>query len=223
MSMTNPVTIEKLAWTGIGTAMAVAGLARRSALGVLAASVGGVLIYRGLRGEWTGVDAGSPGAVMPHERGIRVVKSVTIRKPAEELYRFWRELENLPRVMSHLESVQQIDGRRSHWKAKSVGGSSVEWDAEIVEEHEGRSIGWKTTDDAPVPHAGSVWFESAPGNRGTELTVHLRYDPPAGKLGRGLAILFHEEPGQQIAGDLQRFKQLIETGEIATIEGQSRG
>ncbi|MBW3671356.1 MAG: hypothetical protein KY432_06750, partial [Acidobacteria bacterium] len=81
----------------------------------------------------------------------------------------------------------------------------------------------KTTDDAPVPHAGSVWFEPAPENRGTELTVHLRYDSPAGKLGRGLAMLFHEEPGQQIASDLQRFKQLIETGEIATTEGQSRG
>lgn len=223
MKMTNPVTMEKLVWTGIGTAIAVAGLARRSRLGAVAAAVGGVLVYRGVRGEWTGVDEGAPGAVIPHERGIRVVKSVTIQRSAEDLYSFWQNLENLPSVMPHLESVQRIDDKRSHWKTKSVAGSTIEWDAEIIEEHEGRSIGWKTTDDSPVPHAGSVWFEPAPGNRGTELTVHLRYDPPAGKLGKSLAMLFHEEPGQQIAGDLQRFKQLMEAGEIATTEGQPRG
>lgn len=223
MNLNNPKTIEKLAWAGVGTAVAVAGLSRRSKLGAVAASVGGMLIYRGVRGEWTGHDGGGASAVMPYDRGISVVKSVTIQRSADELYRFWRDFENLPRVMSHLKSVTKIDERRSHWTAEGPAGSTVEWDAEIVDENQGRSIGWKTIGEAPVPHAGSVWFEPAPGNRGTELTVHLRYDPPAGKIGQGVAILFREEPGQQIAGDLRRFKQSMEAGEIATVEGQPRG
>lgn len=211
----NPETIETLAWAGLGTALAAAGLARRTAGGVVVAAIGGALIYRGIRGSWTGEPPLAIGAVMPHEHGFKVVRSITIDQTPEDLYAFWRNLENLPKVMSHIEEVREIDQTRSRWTARAIGGSTIEWEAIIVDEKEGRSIGWKTVDDAPVPHAGSVWFEPAPGGRGTELTVNLRYDPPGGLAGKGLAKLFHREPGQQVEDDLRKFKQWIEAGEVA--------
>jgi len=145
---------------------------------------------------------------------------VTINRPPEDLYRFWRNFENLPRFMRHLESVSETGAGRSHWVAKAPAGSTVEWDAEIYNEKEGEMIAWRTLEGADVASAGSVHFEEAPGGRGTLMRVVLKYDPPAGKLGAIIARLFGENPEQQIAEDLGRFKQLMETGEVATTEGQ---
>ena len=143
-----------------------------------------------------------------------VTKAITVNRSPDEVYRFWRNFENLPQFMSHLESVQVVDDRRSHWKAKAPAGRSVEWDAQITQDIPGELIAWESLEDADVANAGSVRFAGAPGGRGTELTVEMHYDPPAGPLGAIVAKLFGEEPGQQVDGDLRRFKQVMETGEV---------
>lgn len=142
------------------------------------------------------------------------VKSVTINHPPEEVYRFWRDFQNLPRFMSHLESVQVTGENRSHWVAKAPAGTTVEWDAEITEDRPNELIAWRSLEGADVNNSGSVRFERAPGGRGTEVTVELQYDPPGGVIGASIARLFGEEPEQQIKGDLARFKQVMETGEV---------
>jgi uncharacterized membrane protein len=146
--------------------------------------------------------------------GIGVRKSITVNRPPEEVYAFWRRFENLPRFMQHLESVETAADGRSHWKAKGPVGTSVEWDAEITEDRPNELIAWRSVENADVDNAGEVRFTRAAGGRGTEVHVDLRYDPPAGKLGALVAKLFGEEPNQQVADDLRRFKQVLETGEV---------
>jgi uncharacterized membrane protein len=157
-----------------------------------------------------------------HE-AIKVHETVTINRPAADLYALWRNLSNLPRIMRHLESVEETGDGRSHWKATALAGANVEWDAEIVEDRPNELIAWRSLPGAQVPNAGVVRFMPAPGDRGTEVHVELRYDPPAGKLGKTVAMLLGEEPSQQVAGDLRRFKQVIETGEIARSDASIQG
>jgi uncharacterized membrane protein len=155
---------------------------------------------------------------------MKVSKAITVRRPQSEVYAFWRDFENLPRFMYHLEFVEDLGSGRSHWVTKAPAGRSVEWDAEIVEDEPDRRIAWRTvgTDD-DVTHSGSVVFVPAPGNRGTEVHVELHYDPPGGKLGAMVAKLFSEEPNQQIADDLRRFKQVMEVGEVVRSEASPEG
>lgn len=145
---------------------------------------------------------------------VHAVRAITVNRPVEAVYRFWRDLENLPRFMTHLLSVRAIDDRRSHWEAKAPIGLTVEWDAEIVEDRAGELIAWRSLPGADVPNSGAVQFSRAPGNRGTEVRVELRYDPPGGQLGAMAAKLFGQEPAQQVEGDLRRFKQVMELGEV---------
>jgi uncharacterized membrane protein len=153
------------------------------------------------------------------QRGVRLEQAVTINKSIEEVYQFWRNFENFPRFMRHIESVQQLSDRRSRWRAKGPAGMSVEWEAEIVEERDLEWIAWQSLGGSDVQNSGSVRFQRAPGARGTEVRVQLQYRPPAGSLGRGIAWLFGEEPSQQLHEDLRRAKQLLETGEIPLSEG----
>jgi uncharacterized membrane protein len=148
------------------------------------------------------------------EQGIRVHKAITISRAPEEVYRFWRELENLPRFMSHLEAVRELDDRRSYWKVRAPLGATVEWTAEIVEDRRNELISWRSLEGSQVPNSGTVRFVRAPGDRGTEVHLALRYDPPAGAVGATIAKLFGREPSQQVDGDLRRFKQVLETGEV---------
>jgi uncharacterized membrane protein len=145
---------------------------------------------------------------------IHVKEQITLGRPPEELYRFWRDFQNLPVFMEHLQSVRVIDDRRSRWTARAPAGSSVEWEAEITEDRPNERISWRSTAEADVPNWGTVHFAPAPGGRGTEIHVELRYDPPGGKLGALVARLFGEEPGQQVKDDLRRLKQVMETGEV---------
>lgn len=156
-------------------------------------------------------------------RNIHVEKTVTINKPAAELYRFWRDFENLPHFMKHLKSVHVVNQQRSHWVENAPLGTSVEWDAEIIDEQENQLIAWASVAGSDIKHSGSVQFQPATGERGTAVKVKLEYEPPAGIIGAAIAKLFGEEPEQQIGDDLYRFKQLMETGEIATTEGQPSG
>lgn len=147
---------------------------------------------------------------------------ITINRPAEEIYRFWRRLENLPRFMTHLRSVATTGERTSHWTVEALG-TTVEWDAEIVEDRPGERIAWRAVEDADVPNEGAVTFAPAPGGRGTEVRVEIEYAPPAGKVGKAFASLLGVEPGQTSQRELRRLKQLLETGEIPTTDGQSHG
>ena len=153
-----------------------------------------------------------------HEKGARgrihVRRSVTVDRGREEVYAFWRDFENLPRFMEHLESVRITDGDRSHWTARAPAGRTVEWDAELTEDVPGERIAWRSLPGADVPNRGVVRFVPAPADRGTEVHVELEYDPPAGRLGATVAKLFGEEPSIQVAADLRRFKQVLETGEV---------
>jgi uncharacterized membrane protein len=155
-------------------------------------------------------------------RGIHVHETLTINRPAAELFRFWRNLSNLPRFMDHLEDVEILSPIRSLWTAKAPAGMTVKWEADIINEIEGELIGWQSTSNADVVTAGSVRFVPAPG-RGTEIIVNLQYEPPAGKLGSWVAWLFGEEPSQQIRSDLRKLKALLEAGEAPRTDGQPSG
>ena len=154
---------------------------------------------------------------------IHVTKGIHINRPAEEIYRFWRDFTNLPRVMQHLELVEIMSDKRSRWCAKGPAGKRIQWEAETTEDRPNELIAWRSIDGSSVEHSGSVKFQAAPGGRGTLVRVELDYRPPAGHLGATLAKLLGEEPELQIEEDLRRLKQLMEAGEIVTTEGQSAG
>ncbi|HEX3598283.1 MAG TPA: SRPBCC family protein [Polyangiaceae bacterium] len=145
--------------------------------------------------------------------GVDVKKTITVNRSPAEVYAHWRNLENLPRFMSHLESVTVQGPRRSTWRAKAPLGTTVEWEAEITEDVRDELIAWRSVPGASVPNGGSVRFRTAPGNRGTEIHVHLKYDVPGGVVAKTLASLFGEEPSIQVGADLRRFKQFVELGD----------
>jgi uncharacterized membrane protein len=213
--------------SGVAAAALVAYATRRAGGGLrgVALPLAGALLGRAVTGRCpvnqaigrnsARRDRVSPVASLGQGDGIRVEQAVRIARPAEELYRFWRQLENLPRFMDHLESVRVLDERRSHWVARGPAGSRVEWDAEIHNEIPGQLLAWRSLPGAEVDHAGSVHFEPDMGDL-TLVRVILRYDPPAGRVGAGVARLFGEDPDTQVADDLRRFKQVMEAGDAST-------
>jgi len=208
-----------------GAALALYGLRRRSIAGTALAVLGAGLVYRSVTGHsvlYEALDLRLIRTTGGRQR-IEVVKTMTINRSPEELYRFWRNFENLPTVMRHLESVTVHDDRRSHWIAKGPADRRIEWDAEIVNEKANQLIAWQSCEGADIDHWGVVRFVRAPGGRGTKVTVELEYEPVGGSFGAMVAKLFGEEPAQQIEEDLRRFKQVMEVGEVTTTEGQSRG
>jgi len=212
-----------------GGVMAAYGLSRGNVSGLLLAGAGVALAYRGASGhcqmyQTLGFSSAEqkPTTAIPSKQGVKVEESVTILKSTDELYGFWRRLENLPRIMPHLISVRELPGGRSHWVARGLAGD-VEWDAEIINERPGEMIAWRSLPDSEVATAGSIHFQAAPGNRGTEVKVSLSYIPPAGKVGATIAWLSGRDPQSQIREDLRTFKRLMETGTTPTTEGQPRG
>jgi uncharacterized membrane protein len=151
----------------------------------------------------------SPVASVSRGEGIKVERSVVVNRPVQEVYQFWRNFENLPRFMDHLESVTVLDENRSHWVAKAPAGTRVEWDATIHNEIENELIAWRSLPKADVNNAGSVHFTPT-GDGVTEVRVVLSYQPPVGKLGAAVAKLLGEEPSTQVDDDLRRFKQVME-------------
>jgi uncharacterized membrane protein len=180
-----------------------------------AAAVLGVAALDVLSGRQLSRRRGVRQRAVPRKRVIEVRKTITVNRQPHEVYDFWHDFQNFPRFMTHIESVQITGQGRSHWKAKAPAGRTVEWDAIIVDDQPNQRIAWETCAGSGIDHAGSVRFQPAPGNRGTEVRVQLRYAPPAGRLGSTFAKLFGEEPEQQIRADLRAFKSVMETGEIA--------
>lgn len=222
-----------------GGALTMLGMRRGGLLGTALALTGGSLIWRGVSGQCPAyqaldINTASSSASSPASqsgqssasnapKNFDVRQRVTINKSAEELYTFWRNFENLPQFMRHLESVTTLDTTRSHWVAKAPAGTTVAWDAEIITDQPNQEIAWRSAADADVPNSGSVRFVPSTAGRGTEVHVTIGYNPPAGVLGAAVAKLFGEEPNQQVGEDLLHFKQLMETGEVATTEGQPHG
>lgn len=215
-----------------GGAALVAYAAKERNWKALGAAFAGVpLAYRGATGRWlprtlvrddareeTAEMAETAEAAAP----FKVHASLTINRPADELYHFWRRLENLPSFMKNLESVTE-EGGVSHWVGKSPLGGKVSWDARIVDDQPGRVISWRSLADSQVDNSGWVRFEPAVGNRGTVVRVHLDIQTPENLFGRAFARLSHQGVELEVQSDLRRFKALMEAGEVPTIEGQPTG
>jgi uncharacterized membrane protein len=212
-----------------GASLALLGLKVRGLTGLGMIGAGYMLAKRGYTGHcqvnaMLGRNTAEPAEPSKYfDRGIHVDVAFTVAKPREELFTFWRNFENLPKFMKHVESVTVKDDGKSRWVVRAPAGRTVEWDAEIINEEPGRLIAWRSLGGADVDNAGSVRFEDAPGDRGTEVRVVLDYIPPGGTVGKWVAMLFGEAPELTIKEDLRRFKRLMEAGEIPTIEGQSHG
>jgi uncharacterized membrane protein len=204
--------------SGIAGAAVIALALRRKRLRGVLLPLGGTLLSRAVTGRCAvnralGRNTAKGGRVSPVARGegIKVERTITVNRPQEEVYGFWRQLENLPRFMDHLESVTVLDEDRSHWVAKAPAGTKVEWDASIQDEIENELIVWRSLPGSDIDNAGSVHF--IPVGGGTEVRVVLSYDPPAGRVGAAVAKLLGEEPEQQVEEDLRRFKQVMEAVE----------
>lgn len=204
-----------------GGLLVLKAMLRPSRLSLVQALGGGYLLYRGAVGHCVVYE------LLQIERtggeGVRVEHAQTVNRPRQEVYAFWRRLENLPAFMKHLEAVEITGDRTSHWRARAPLGRQVEWDAEITSEKENESLSWRSLPGSTIDHAGMVRFGDAPGGRGTEVLVTLRYDPPLGSASAAVARMFGEEPDVQIREDLRRFKQILEAGEIANTFGQTSG
>lgn len=157
------------------------------------------------------------------EEPVRFTKTIIIERSPEDLYGFWRNMANLPRIMRHVQEVRVLDDRRSHWVVRTPTGATFEWDAEITEDEPNRRLAWRSLPGAQVDNAGEVRFEPVPGGRGTLVTAEMQYRPPAGAVGATIARLLGSSPERLAGEDLRVFKQLMETGEIATTEGQPAG
>jgi uncharacterized membrane protein len=157
------------------------------------------------------------------DRDIHVRKVILINRPPQQLYEFWRKLENLPRIMRNLDSVQVTGEKRSHWAAVGPGGSRVQWDAEITGDRPNELIAWQSLPGADIENYGSVRFDPAPGGRGTIVRVSITYTPPVGNIGWAISRFLGRSPGDEIQIDLYRLKQIIETGHITSTDGQPAG
>lgn len=227
---------ERLASTLGGVALAAYGVRRRGIRGAVLAATGIALARRGVTGhcgvyQRLGVSTAGgpeglrrqhgPNAVLEASRAVRVERAVTVARTRDELYAWWRDPANLPRIMRHVDSVEVLDAHHARWRVRAPAGVRIEWETVIHNEIPGELIAWKSTHGAIVPNAGSVHFTDAPGGRGTIVRLLLEYDPPGGRLGVLLAKALGEDPYGEVREGLRRFKQLMETGEEAA--GERRG
>lgn len=223
-SKINVGDVERVASIMGGALLAYYGLNKPNIGGIGMAAAGGALLYRGATGycpmnEALGRDSSSGKNI-----SIEITRSLTINKPRSEVYQFWRQLENLPQFMEHLQDIRQLGPKQSHWIAKIPKGvGTVEWDADIVQEEPDSLIAWRSLPGSDVDNAGEVRFTDAPAGRGTVVQAAISYRAPAGAVGAGIAKLLNPAFKQMVENDLRRFKQLMETGEVITTEGQPAG
>ena len=234
-STVNMAEVERWASALGGAALTAFGIKQlkdRSPAGAAMAAAGSALMFRGATGHChfyaaaginTANDQDDTRAALGGGRGINVEEVTTINAKSDALFAFWRSFTLLPRFMVNLVSVTEIDDRRSRWVVKAPAGRTVQWDAEIINEVPGELIAWRTLSGADVVSAGSVRFVPLAAGRGSEVHVRMQYNPPAGRVGAAVAWMLGRDPAAVIREDLRRFKQLIETGEVPTTDGQPRG
>lgn len=194
-------------WATVGTLALLGGMAY-------------MVLSRGKNSAYVG--SYTPAKHRHKPEGIVLKRAVTLMRPKEEIYAFWRKLENLPRFMSHLGSVVQIDSRRSHWVGKGPGGVKAEWDAEIVEDRPNELITWRSAEGSELPNHGSVRFEDG-GERGVTVRAEIVWDTRVGSVASIVGKLLGNDPEAMMGADLRRFQQMLEAGEVATTEGQPVG
>lgn len=241
---------ERAVSAAIGGLLVASGVKKRGVGGLAIALIGAELLRRGATGHCMlydaigfssagteGYDDGANGngvgahrsdvrgaaATVNARKSIKVERSISIGRPADEIYDFWRRFENLSQVLDDLESVTDLGSGRSHWVAIGPGDTRIEWDSEIVNDIPGELIAWKTVGNPDVAHAGSVHFTASPGGRGTTVRLVMDYEPPGGRLTAFAARFIGESPDQKIRSDLKRLKMLLETGEVVTTKGQTSG
>lgn len=229
-----PVNVGKIErWISIAGAVGLLCVtAKREPLAKLAGlAASASLLYRGLTGKCHVYDAigMSTAASRPNEntvihnkKGIHVIESMTIQQPVERVYRAWRDFSNLPKFLTHVESVQNLDERSSRWVIQTPSGK-LQWNATLIEDKPNELISWKSLEDADVRSAGSIRFQFLQALEATELTVNLRYAPAAGRIAAWMSSFFSDSAEDMIREDLRRFKQIQETGEVPTTEGQPTG
>lgn len=215
-------------WERIGSVAAGAGLlylaGRQARFRRGSQMVGAGLVARGVTGVCAVKHAlvGDPEAASDTKRqlggdaGIHVRESVIIGRPVEEVYAFWRDFDNLSRFLSHVERVEELDERRSHWVVRGPGNLRFEWDAEIISDDRDELLSWKSIGTPDVVSAGSVIFRSI-GSEQTQVAVHFQYAPPGGRVGRGIAALLGQDPNTQVRDDLQKLKHLLEQRQDAAV------
>jgi uncharacterized membrane protein len=223
---------ERAVSVAAGAILGLLGLSRRSLPGLAIAGLGSMLLYRGVTGqcglyEKLGLDTAKPDPENPESfpHGIQITSAILINKPAAEIYRFWRDFQNLPTFMEHLEAVTLTDDRRSHWiaKAPSLFGGKVQWDAEITEDLPDQRIAWRSLPGSTIATAGEVRFLPALGDRGTEVHVWMNYTPPGGTLGHWVTSLLGQNPKRFVREALHNLQRIMEIGHLPTIIGQPHG
>jgi uncharacterized membrane protein len=215
----NVASMERWASVVAGSGLVWMGLRRRSVPGLGVAALGSALLERGLTGSCRvyrklGIDTAAPPDL------LRIMDVIQVSAPPDEVYAFWRDFENLPLFMRHVESVTPEPDGRSRWVAKFTGGPPVSWQAEVVEDVPGQLLAWRSLPGSDVDNAGTITFTELPGGRGTGVRVDILYRPPAGRLGEPLARLLSPLLREQIHADVRCFKAMIETGEVPTTDGQ---
>ena len=231
MQQRHPINLTRLdRWSYVagGLALLAWGLRRRSLTRGGAAGLGGWLLYQAYTGnnpmfEPLGFRVNPQPEQADARETIVLDEQIAVGKPADEVYRFWRDLDNLPRIAPRLERLEGLDERHSRWHVQDPRGGTVHFEAEIIRDEPGREIAWRTTRERQITHFGDVRFENAPGGRGSIVRVHLEYVSPAGSFGAAVASVTAESPRWMVKDALRRLKQLLETGEIATTEGQPSG
>lgn len=233
-SKNNVADPERVVSAVAGGALIAFGVKHGGLLGMSLSLLGGGLLHRGATGhcyvyDATGVNTKDPGSAsvigkLPSilSGPVRVKKATTVNRSPAEVYKYWRNFENLPNFMQHLDSVTTAGENRSHWKARAPFGMTVEWDAELTSDVENQRIGWASIEGSDIPNSGTVEFRPTI-DRGTEIIVTMIYEAPGGKIGEWAAWALGEEPSLQVADDLRRFRSIMETGSIMTTEGQPSG
>ncbi len=213
-------TERMLSMAGGGLAM-LSGLRRGGAAGLLLSGLGAALLYRGASGYCPinariGRNTTELGRSRRHNEPVHLHAGMTIDKPAAELYQYWLNVENMPRVMSFLERVESRGGDRSHWVARLPGGRTVEWDSEITAKEDNRRIAWRSIEPSDLSSKGEIRFRPAPDGRGTEVELDMSYQPPGGAIGSALGHFMRGMSRMKVQEDLRRFKRIMETGEVPT-------
>jgi len=209
-----------------GGVLVAYGLTRGSWSGMALAAAGGTLAFRGVTGHcpmYAAINANTAAGDSRESNGVHVEQAITIDRPAEDLYTFWRDFGNHALISDYLASITVTGETTSHWVAKGPANKPLEWDAEVINDVPNELIAWKTLPGADIAHAGTVRFKPGPVGRGTEVHITMQYYPPAGTLVAGVALRFHREPSIQTADMLKRLKRLMETGEIVKVDGQPHG
>ena len=206
---------ERMISVGLGAFLLSSGfnnLTRHPVKGLIRTLIGAGLLYRGVSGHCPVYSSMGKTKGVSHTQAINIRTGLIVNKRKDEVYAFWRKLENLPLFMKHLATVTEIDAKHSHWEAEIPGGiGKVKWNAEIVKEEEGSLIGWQSIPNSTINNAGKVTFKEALGGEGTELEVVISYHPPAGDLGAGIAKSLNPVLEKMVRQDIMNFKEYIET------------